>query len=100
MSLSRSICLLKNIQNFTKGHQHITQVTRNISHGPWNYRRSGIENVPKHMKLGADLLVGFTVWWILWHIWHEPGHIVGEYEYPDPSKWTNAELGIPPDDED
>lgn len=23
----------------------------------------------------------------------------GEYDYPDPSKWTDAELGIPPDDE-
>jgi hypothetical protein len=21
----------------------------------------------------------------------------GEFEYPDPSKWTNEELGIPPD---
>ncbi|KZS00076.1 putative NADH dehydrogenase 1 beta subcomplex subunit, partial [Daphnia magna] len=22
-------------------------------------------------------------------------HIVGDFPYPDPSKWTNAELGIP-----
>lgn len=21
----------------------------------------------------------------------------GEFDYPDPSQWTNAELGIPPD---
>ena len=24
----------------------------------------------------------------------------GEFEYPDASKWTNAELGIPDDDEE
>lgn len=60
-------------------------------------------------------------WWILWHLWHEHEHITvrmaddfggcvacsyvmyvyvhlkGEFEYPDTSKWSNAELGIPAD---
>ncbi|XP_046667513.1 NADH dehydrogenase [ubiquinone] 1 beta subcomplex subunit 2, mitochondrial-like [Homalodisca vitripennis] len=97
MSLSRGICLFKSIKSITKSNQ---QIIRNASHGPWNYRRSGIERVPPNMKLAGDMLMGFAVWWILWHVWHEPGHIVGEFEYPDPSKWTDAELGIPPDDED
>lgn len=34
-------------------------------------------------------------WWILWHFWHDFDHIIGEFPYPDPSKWTDAELGIP-----
>lgn len=37
-------------------------------------------------------------WWILWHLWHDFDHIVGEFPYPDPSEWTDAELGIPPDE--
>lgn len=57
----------------------------------------------------------------MWHLWHEPEHlfvsakyllndenndlscetyIQGEFEYPDVKKWTDAELGIPPDDVD
>lgn len=37
-------------------------------------------------------------WWILWHLYWDWGHIVGEFEYPDVSAWTDEELGIPPDD--
>lgn len=39
-------------------------------------------------------------WWIIWHLYWDWGHIVGEFEYPDTSKWTDEELGIPPDDFD
>lgn len=39
-------------------------------------------------------------WWIFWHLWHDIDHITGEFPYPRPELWTNAELGIPPDDED
>lgn len=49
--------------------------------------------------IGATCTGGFVWWWILWHLWHEPEHITGEFPYPDPSEWTNAELGIPPDSE-
>lgn len=39
-------------------------------------------------------------WWIIWHLYWEFGHIIGEFPYPDTSAWTDAELGIPPDDEE
>lgn len=39
-------------------------------------------------------------WWILWHLYWDFGHIVGEFEYPDIAAWTDAELGIPPDDDE
>lgn len=39
-------------------------------------------------------------WWIIWHLYWDWGHIVGEFPYPDTSKWTDEELGIPPDDEE
>lgn len=39
-------------------------------------------------------------WWIIWHLYWEFGHIIGEFDYPDVAAWTDAELGIPPDDEE
>lgn len=39
-------------------------------------------------------------WWIIWHLYWDWGHIVGEFPYPDTSLWTDAELGIPPDDDE
>ncbi|PNJ51978.1 NDUFB2 isoform 10 [Pongo abelii] len=38
--------------------------------------------------------------WILWRFWHDSEEVLGHFPYPDPSKWTDEELGIPPDDED
>ncbi|XP_036284634.1 NADH dehydrogenase [ubiquinone] 1 beta subcomplex subunit 2, mitochondrial [Pipistrellus kuhlii] len=42
-----------------------------------------------------------TMWfWILWRFWHDSDAVLGHFPYPDPSKWTDEELGILPDDED
>uniref|UniRef100_A0A8C5YCX1 NADH dehydrogenase [ubiquinone] 1 beta subcomplex subunit 2, mitochondrial n=1 Tax=Microcebus murinus TaxID=30608 RepID=A0A8C5YCX1_MICMU len=42
-----------------------------------------------------------TMWfWILWRFWHDSDAVLGHFPYPDPSQWTDEELGIPPDDED
>ncbi|KFO30120.1 NADH dehydrogenase [ubiquinone] 1 beta subcomplex subunit 2, mitochondrial [Fukomys damarensis] len=38
--------------------------------------------------------------WILWRFWHDSDAVLGHFTYPDPSQWTDEELGIPPDDED
>uniref|UniRef100_A0A8D0CCT9 NADH dehydrogenase [ubiquinone] 1 beta subcomplex subunit 2, mitochondrial n=1 Tax=Salvator merianae TaxID=96440 RepID=A0A8D0CCT9_SALMN len=46
-------------------------------------------------------IVSSSMWfWILWHFWHDPDGVLGHFPYPDPSKWTDEELGIPPDDEE
>lgn len=55
---------------------------------------------PKINYTIAEFMGGFMWWWILWHLWTEPGHIFGEWDMPDPNKWTDEELGIPPDDVD
>ncbi|KAL7739564.1 hypothetical protein ACLKA6_008687 [Drosophila palustris] len=52
----------------------------------------------KATKIGAVVVGGAMWWWVIWHLWHEPDHITGEFDYPNPSKWTNAQLGIPRDD--
>ncbi|XP_030072387.1 NADH dehydrogenase [ubiquinone] 1 beta subcomplex subunit 2, mitochondrial [Microcaecilia unicolor] len=48
----------------------------------------------------AHFLSGFMWFWILWHFWHNSEAVLGHFPYPDSSKWTDEELGIPPDDED
>ncbi|GLG96620.1 NADH dehydrogenase [ubiquinone] 1 beta subcomplex subunit 2, mitochondrial [Gryllus bimaculatus] len=72
-------------------------ISRN-SHN-WVYRVAA-ETPPKSSFLVAEIVGGFMWWWILWHLWHEPEHITGEFPYPDPSKWTDEELGIPEDDDE
>ena len=51
-------------------------------------------------KLVGKMLVTFAWWWIFYHILTDPSLIFGHLEYPDTSKWTDAELGIPADDEE
>lgn len=34
-----------------------------------------------------------------YQLFHDPGVILGHSHLPDPSMWTDAELGIPPDEE-
>lgn len=57
-----------------------------------------------HQHLINSIFVVFSVvvmwWWVIWHLYWDWGHIVGEFPYPDASAWTDAELGIPPDDID
>ncbi|KAI5722752.1 hypothetical protein M8J76_013062 [Diaphorina citri] len=62
-----------------------------------NYGTGGI-HVPKKNITVANLAGGCLWCWILWHIWHDYGHITGHFYPPDPSQWTDEELGIPPDD--
>lgn len=79
----------------------------------YNYR-CGVASHPKIIIYLAEGVQGFAWWWILWHLWTEPGHIFvsicpnftrlplrltyffqGEFEFPNASTWTDEELGIP-----
>uniref|UniRef100_A0A8C3YKP1 NADH dehydrogenase [ubiquinone] 1 beta subcomplex subunit 2, mitochondrial n=1 Tax=Catagonus wagneri TaxID=51154 RepID=A0A8C3YKP1_9CETA len=48
----------------------------------------------------AEFFSGAMWFWILWHFWHNSDAVLGHFPYPDPSQWTDEELGILPDDED
>ncbi|XP_054420519.1 NADH dehydrogenase [ubiquinone] 1 beta subcomplex subunit 2, mitochondrial [Pteronotus mesoamericanus] len=48
----------------------------------------------------AEFFSGTMWFWILWRFWHDSDAVLGHFPYPDPSQWTDEELGIPPDDED
>ncbi|EHB04433.1 NADH dehydrogenase [ubiquinone] 1 beta subcomplex subunit 2, mitochondrial [Heterocephalus glaber] len=54
----------------------------------------------RYEVIRAEVLSGFMWFWILWHFWHDSEAVLGHFTYPDPSQWTDEELGIPPDDED
>ncbi|XP_015988507.1 NADH dehydrogenase [ubiquinone] 1 beta subcomplex subunit 2, mitochondrial [Rousettus aegyptiacus] len=50
--------------------------------------------------LQAEFFSGTMWFWILWRLWHDSDAVLGHFAYPDPSQWTDEELGILPDDED
>ena len=65
----------------------------------WNYRQGPPDSShPAYVRYGAPVVAGLMWWWVMWHLWHEPEHITGEFPEPDPKLWTDKELGIPPDD--
>lgn len=47
----------------------------------------------------GEKIVMRTFWTIFWYqlFWH-PEVIIGHHSFPDPTDWTDVELGIPPDD--
>ncbi|XP_046363863.1 NADH dehydrogenase [ubiquinone] 1 beta subcomplex subunit 2, mitochondrial-like [Haliotis cracherodii] len=64
--------------------------------GQWVYRSLAAPASRKTL-IKAEI-VGFALWyWVLYHLITEPDHLYGHFEYPDPSKWTDEELGIPPE---
>uniref|UniRef100_A0A1L8E138 Putative nadh dehydrogenase ubiquinone 1 beta subcomplex subunit 2 mitochondrial n=1 Tax=Nyssomyia neivai TaxID=330878 RepID=A0A1L8E138_9DIPT len=86
-------CVAATLLRSTRG---ATQKQSVRSGHAWSYRTAGAPH-PKAVVIGSHTIGAIMWWWILWHLWHEPEHLTGEFPYPDPSKWTNAELGIPPD---
>lgn len=54
----------------------------------------------KSQVIQAEFFSGTMWFWILWRFWHDSDAVLGHFPYPDPSQWTDEELGILPDDED
>lgn len=66
----------------------------------WVYR-SG-RDYPKHygwLERGyTHFLSAFLWFWFFYHVYWDYGHLVGEWYIPALEEFTDAELGIPPDD--
>merc|ERR1711874_373782 len=77
----------------------ITTTTPKLGGGEWTYRIAAPKSSKKTL-FKAEMVGAVMWWWILYHLLTEPEHITGEFPYPDPSAWTNEELGIPADDEE
>ncbi|KAM6167585.1 NADH dehydrogenase [ubiquinone] 1 beta subcomplex subunit 2, mitochondrial isoform 1-T2 [Erethizon dorsatum] len=54
----------------------------------------------RYEVIRAEVLSAAMWFWILWRFWHDSDAVLGHFSYPDPSQWTDEELGILPDDED
>ncbi|KAK9400058.1 NADH dehydrogenase [Crotalus adamanteus] len=54
---------------------------------------------PQFSVIIGEAASSFMWFWILWRFWHDSDEVLGHFPYPDPSLWTDEELGIPPDDE-
>lgn len=46
----------------------------------------------------GKLAITLAWFWIFYNIWDKPDSTFGHMPYPDTSKWTDEELGIPADD--
>ncbi|XP_018332228.1 NADH dehydrogenase [ubiquinone] 1 beta subcomplex subunit 2, mitochondrial [Agrilus planipennis] len=93
MIVSRCFSSLKAIKYIKPAAKFSTSSIRN-GHGEWHYRGGVVKN-PKWVTPAAEIIQGIAWWWVLWHLFTQFDHITGEFEYPDPSKWTDEELGIP-----
>lgn len=92
-------------------------------HIPPRYRQ--FPELTRAQVIRGEALCGLMWFWILWHFWHSSDMVLvrparrsgrgarvwprpcsdgilsqGHFPYPDPSAWTDEELGIPPDDEE
>lgn len=101
MITSRGLNLLRIAYRSSQNKIPATNL-RSVRFGHDHYQGSYREIPPVEKKwvYAAEAVGGILWWWVLWHFWHDFGHIVGEFPYPDTSKWTDEELGIPPDDYD
>ncbi|KAK6168751.1 hypothetical protein SNE40_019935 [Patella caerulea] len=63
----------------------------------WCYRKRTV--IDNKSNIYCDFIGVFLWYWILYGLYREPEHIIGHYVLPDTSKWTDEELGIPPDEE-
>ncbi|XP_037922050.1 NADH dehydrogenase [ubiquinone] 1 beta subcomplex subunit 2, mitochondrial-like [Hermetia illucens] len=98
MLSSRGVLLGRAIQRIVSHSRNVTPQLQTVRNSHVVSYRTAPPPHSKAVLVTAEVVGGLMWWWILWHLWHEPDHITGEFEYPDPSSWTNAELGIPPDD--
>ncbi|CAO2644286.1 NADH dehydrogenase [ubiquinone] 1 beta subcomplex subunit 2, mitochondrial [Lemmus lemmus] len=67
-------------------------------HIPPKYRE--FPQLTRNQVIHGEFLSSLMWFWILWRFWHDSDAVLGHFSYPDPSQWTDEELGIPPDDED
>uniref|UniRef100_A0A0C9QK84 NDUFB2 protein n=1 Tax=Fopius arisanus TaxID=64838 RepID=A0A0C9QK84_9HYME len=98
MLISRGVGVIKNVTALASRAKTPMNTQVRHSGGPVMYR--DMWEPRKFDVYMAEACGGLMWWWILWHMWHDFGHIVGEFPYPEADKWTDEELGIPPEGED
>lgn len=68
-----------------------------------NYRLS-IPPIPEdNIRWRGVRMMQIGVWfWVFYNLWYEPALVIGHLDFnpPDPSTFTDEELGLPPEGED
>ena len=97
------------MSSIKRGHGHENQNNANFLkkwlvepehpkfHQGYLYREMGNLQGANNKAIGKAAIT-IAWWWIFYQLWSHPEYFWGHMEYPDTSKWTNAELGIPEDD--
>ncbi|GAB1606927.1 hypothetical protein Ahia01_000975400 [Argonauta hians] len=97
--MSAALRLVSSVRNVGLRTMKLSQPVRHGGGGRFRYREINLDHSKQSIMLCN--IVGFGLWyWMMYKLYHEFDHIVGHFAYPDPSKWTDEELGIPPADED
>ena len=63
----------------------------------FGYRGAGTYYKNDHLQ--ARIILFLTWFWMSYRFFQEPDHVLGHFKFPNPKKWTDEELGIPPEDE-
>lgn len=98
MLISKGLTLFKCVSKHAKRKNILVNKQINKFSHEWAYREYGEPS--KLWNGAAEIAGGLAWWWFLYRMYYDYSHITGHWEYPDPSKWTDEELGIPPDDAD
>jgi len=99
MIVSRLLPLFRTGISFSsKKRLFSTSKTSFGGHGEWAYRVEATAS--RTQNIAAEVGMAFMWWWVFWHIFTDSEHLLGEFDWQDPLKWTDEELGIPPDDEE
>ena len=68
-------------------------------HQGYLYREAGnLQGAQGTTMARAALTIAW--WWVFYKLISEPQNFFGHMPYPDTSKWTDSELGIPTDDQE
>uniref|UniRef100_A0A914XH32 NADH dehydrogenase [ubiquinone] 1 beta subcomplex subunit 2, mitochondrial n=1 Tax=Plectus sambesii TaxID=2011161 RepID=A0A914XH32_9BILA len=49
-------------------------------------------------KTMTHILSALFIYWVVYHFYYHTGHLIGEFYMPQLEEFSDAELGIPPDD--
>ncbi|XP_074554093.1 NADH dehydrogenase [ubiquinone] 1 beta subcomplex subunit 2, mitochondrial [Halichoeres trimaculatus] len=97
-SFGRALGLLRSGSRLFRPQRISTRNGSGGTHIEPRYRQA--PQLTKNQVFQAEFISGVMWFWILWHFWHDPDAVLGHFPWPDPSQWTDEELGIPPDDEE
>ncbi|XP_034232715.1 NADH dehydrogenase [ubiquinone] 1 beta subcomplex subunit 2, mitochondrial-like [Thrips palmi] len=100
MLVSRGLPLLGRALVSSAKSPAVHRVAIQVRNSGGTFRYRGIGEAPgsEAQERAADIAYTIFWWWVCFKCIVSYDHLIGEYDWPDASKWTDEELGVPPDD--